>query len=245
MDFSTIQWVWLIVAAFSVGVTKMGLSGVIMLVIPIVAGVFGGKESTGLILPLLIAGDVFAVIYYKHHIQLHEIRHLLVWLCIGILIGALVGQYIGDTQFKMVLSISVILCIILMFYAEVKGKQFTVPNKMVFYALVGILGGFTSIMGNVAGAIMSIYLLSRGYPKESYISTYAWLFLIINLIKLPLQIFVWHNIGLTNLYSTLILLPVIFAGAVVGAFVVKRIHDKLFRKIIYGLTLISAIIIWV
>ena len=36
-----------------------------MLVIPIVASVFGGKESTGIILPMLLVGDVFAVKYYK------------------------------------------------------------------------------------------------------------------------------------------------------------------------------------
>ena len=244
MDFSVTQWIWLAAAAFAVGISKMGLSAVIMLFIPIIAGIFGGKESTGLILPLLMVGDVFAVIYYKHHIQIQEIRQLLVWACVGILIGMLAGQFINDAQFKAVLSVSVVICLAAMVYAEVKGKQFIVPNKLIYFALVGILGGFTSMVGNSAGAIISIYLLSRGYPKEAYISTYAWLFLVINLIKLPLQVFVWHNIGISNLYVTLLLLPVIFGGAVVGAVVVKRINERIYRWVIYAMTLIAAIMLW-
>ena len=245
MEFTAIQWIWLAVAAFAVGIAKMGLAGAVMLIVPIVAAVFGGKDSTGLVLPLLMVGDVFAVIYYKHHVHFSDLRRLLVWVCIGLLLGLFAGEYINDGQFKMLLSISVILCLAAMIYAEAKGKQFTVPNQVVFYALVGILGGFTSMVGNAAGPIMSIYLLSRGYEKNSYICTYAWLFLIINLIKLPLQIFVWHNIGLTNLYVALILVPVILAGAVAGALIVKRINEALFRKVIYGLTLAAAVTLWV
>jgi uncharacterized protein len=245
MEFTAIQWIWLGVAAFAVGIDKMGLAGAVMLIVPVVAAVFGGKESTGLLLPLLMIGDVFAVIYYKHNVQFSDLRRLLLWVCIGIGIGLFAGKYINDGQFKMLLSISVILCLAAMIYAEMKGKQFTVPNKMVFYALVGILGGFTSMVGNAAGPIMSIYLLSRGYAKKSYISTYVWLFMIINLIKLPLQIFVWHNIGLSNLYTALILAPMILAGAFAGAVIVKRINEALFRKVIYGLTLIAAISLWV
>lgn len=243
MDYTTVQWVWLGIAALCIGFAKMGLSAVAMLVVPIIASVFGGRESTGILLPLLVAGDIFAVIYYKHHIQIHEIRRLLVWVCVGILIGTLVGQYINDAQFKAVLSVSVMLCLAIMVYSEVKGKQFVVPNKLFFYALVGILGGFTSMVGNAAGAIISIYLLSREYPKESYISTYAWIFLIMNLLKMPFQIFVWKNIDMGNLYTTLLLIPLIFLGAAAGVYIVKRLNEKVYRRIIYAMTLIAAIML--
>jgi uncharacterized protein len=245
MDFTTVQWFLLGIAAFAVGVAKMGLSAVILLIIPVVAGVFGGKESTGLLLPLLIAGDIFAVVYYRHRVQIGAIRSLLVWVCAGIAVGMLAGRSIDDSLFRAALSVSVIVCLAAMVYAEAKGKQLTVPNKPVFYALIGILGGFTSMVGNAAGPIISIYLLSRGYPKESYISTYAWLFLLINLIKLPLQIFVWNNVGVTNLYITLLLLPVILAGAVTGAYVVRRINEKLYRRTVYAMTLVAAVALWI
>ena len=245
MDFSALQWVWLGIAAFAVGVSKMGLGSVVLLVIPVIASLFGGRESTGLILPLLMVGDVFAVIYYKHHVQFRDIRRLLIWICVGLGIGLFVGQYINDAQFKMLLSISVMICLAAMIYAEVKGKPLTVPNKTVYHALIGILGGFASMVGNAAGAIISIYLLSREYPKDTYISTNAWLFLILNLIKLPLQIFVWHNIGWGNASMALLLIPAVFLGAVAGAWIVKRINEKLYRKIIYLMTLIAAAALWI
>lgn len=245
MGFSAVEWIWLGAAAFAVGISKMGLSGVIMLFIPMIASIFGGKESTGLLLPLLMTGDAFAVLYYRKHVEFHEIRKLLLWVCIGLLIGLLAGQYINDAQFKAVLSVSVIICLAAMVYSDIKGKPLTVPNKLVFYALIGILGGFTSMVGNAAGPIVSIYLISRGYQKVPLISTSVWLFFIINLIKLPLQIFVWHNIGLTHLYSTLLLLPAVLAGAAAGAFLVKRINEKLYRKILYAMILIAAIALWI
>jgi uncharacterized protein len=245
MGFTAVQWIWLGAAAFAVGISKMGLGGVILLFIPILAGIFGGRESTGLLLPLLMTGDMLAVLYYRKHIQIHEIRRLLLWVCIGLLIGLFVGQYINDSQFKAVLSVSIILCLAVMVYADVKGKPLTVPDKLVFYALVGILGGFTSMVGNAAGPIISIYLLSKGYQKGQLISTSVWLFFIINLLKLPLQIFVWHNIAITGLYSALLLLPAMLAGAVAGAYLVKRMNDKIYRIILYGMILIAAVALWI
>ena len=77
MDLSAIQWVVLIASAFFVGFSKTGISGLMMLLIPILASVFGGKESTGLILPMLLAGDVFAVWYYHRHAEWSNIKKLL------------------------------------------------------------------------------------------------------------------------------------------------------------------------
>ena len=62
-DLTTLQWFWVLLAAFLVGFSKTGISGLTMLIIPIVAGIFGGKQSTGIILPMLLMGDVFAVYY--------------------------------------------------------------------------------------------------------------------------------------------------------------------------------------
>ncbi|MDF2908471.1 MAG: hypothetical protein K0R34_3792, partial [Herbinix sp.] len=71
--------------------------------------------------------------------------------------------------------------------------------------------------------------------------TNAWFFLIINLTKLPLQIFVWHNIGISSLTTTIIMIPVITLGAVFGYFVLKKINEKYFRYIVIVMTAIAAI----
>ncbi len=71
---STLQWIWVILSAFLIGFSKTGINGFLMLVIPILAGVYGGKESTGIILPMLLVGDVFAVWYYNRHTKWSNIR---------------------------------------------------------------------------------------------------------------------------------------------------------------------------
>ena len=106
-NLSMWQWVWLVVTAFLVGFSKTGISGFLMPVIPVLASVFGAKESTGIILPLLIIGDVFALYYYNRHADWGDIRKLLPWTFAGLLLGVIVGNFINDRQFKAIISIYV------------------------------------------------------------------------------------------------------------------------------------------
>ena len=62
-NLSLVQWIWIIVAACCIGFSKTGISSFVMPAIPIIAAVFGGKGSTGMILPMLLVGDVFALYY--------------------------------------------------------------------------------------------------------------------------------------------------------------------------------------
>jgi len=235
------QWVWIIIAAVLVGFSKTGISGAMMLVIPIVAAVFGGKESTGIILPMLLVGDFFAVKYYHRHADWKNIRQLLPWALIGLLCGVVVGSYINDQQFKVLIAISVLICLAILVYSEKKGDSLVVPNAMWFYALVGIACGFTSMIGNAAGPIFSIYLLAMAFKKNSFMGTAAWFFLIINATKVPLQVFFWHNITWQTLTLVIIVIPAIIVGAIAGIYVIKRINEKPFRYMIILMTGVAAV----
>lgn len=240
-SITTSQWVWICIAAFLVGFSKMGISGVMMLIIPVIANVFGGKESTGILLPILLIGDIFAVKYYNQHAEWGNIRKLIPWALVGLLFGIIVGNYIDDKQFKMLIAISVLVCVCILIYTEKKGDSFKVPKKIWFYALTGIASGFATMIGNAAGPIMSIYLVAMGFKKNDFIGTYAWFFLIINFLKVPLQIFFWHNISIKTLLLACSMIPAVALGAFAGAIVVKRINEKSFRYIIIGMTAIAAI----
>lgn len=241
LDLSFIQWAVLIAAALLVGFSKTGIGGLMMLVIPILASVFGGKESTGVILPMLLAGDVFAVWYYHRHAEWSDIKKLLPWAFAGIVSGAVVGNYISDTQFKALIAILVLICLFILMYMEKKGDSMKVPEKMWFFALTGMAAGFASMIGNAAGPIFSIYLLSKGFKKNDYMGTSAWFFFLINLTKLPFQIFYWHNVTGRTLLTTGIMLPAIAAGALLGAAVIKKINEKPFRYIVIAMTAITAV----
>ena len=219
----------------------MGFSGVMTIIIPLMASIFGGKESTGILLPILLTGDIFAVTYYRQHAQWNAIRRLLVWAVVGLIIGVIVGNYVNDKQFKMIIGVSVMICVAILIWIETKGSGFTVPQKTWIYVVAGIAAGFTTMIGNAAGPIMSIYLVAMGYQKNSFLGTYAWFFLIINALKVPLQVFVWHNISLNNAVLAAMLIPAVALGAVLGAVIVKRINEKPFRYLVIGMTIIAAV----
>lgn len=264
-DFETLQWFWVIVAALLVGFSKTGISGFTMLVIPVLAAVFGGKDSTGIMLTMLIVGDVFAVFFYRGHAKWKDIVRLLPWAFVGILTALFVGYKVDDHTFKLLIAVIVLVCLVLLVRAEVKGgsggkvKKVIKDNvevkveseaiaelesklaKLSFFApLTGIASGFATMIGNAAGPIFSLYLLAKGAKKNNYMGTFAWFFLIVNLTKLPLQIFVWGNVTIRTIAVAGLMIPAITAGALLGVAVIKRLSEKPFRWIIIGVTALAA-----
>jgi uncharacterized protein len=240
-NMSILEWSLIVLSSFLIGFSKTGVGGFLLPVIPILAAIFGGRSSTGILLPLLLAGDVFALYYYKKHGNGHDLKKILPWAFLGLALGVVVGNNIDDSQFKTIISYSIMLCLVLLIYSEKKGAELKLPNKSWFYALVGITAGFTSMIGNAAGPIFTIYLLSRNVDKNEFMGTTTWFFFIINLTKLPLQIFFWHNISYSTLSVDLLMLPAIAAGAFVGIKVFKMLNEKLFRIVVIAMTAVSAL----
>ena len=241
LDLNWMQWIATIIVAFLIGFSKTGIGGVMMLAIPILAGTFGGKDSTGIMLPMLLVGDVFAIWYYHRSAEWKNVVTPLPWALIGLALGAAVGSYINDSTFIMLIGIIVLLCLGILIYTEIKGQNFVVPNNAWFYVSIGILSGFASMIGNAAGPIFSVYLLALGFKKNNFMGISAWFFFIINFIKVPLQAFVWHNIGLKSIVITVFMIPVITIGAVLGAYILKKINEKIFRYLVIGMTAIAAV----
>jgi len=241
LDLSLVQWLWIIVAACCIGFSKTGISSFLMPAIPIVAAVFGGKGSTGIILPMLLVGDVFALYYYNRHAQWNNIKKLLPWTLVGLVLGVIVGNFVSDKQFKFFIAISVLICLLTLIYTEKKGENLKVPKNAFVYALTGMLCGFTSMIGNAAGPIFSVYLLAKGFKKNDFLGTTAWFFFIVNLTKVPLQILFWNNIPSSTVFLTVSMIPAIGVGAILGVVVIKRINEKLFHRLIIAVTAIAAI----
>ncbi|AFL99906.1 MULTISPECIES: sulfite exporter TauE/SafE family protein [Desulfitobacterium] len=245
LDLSRIQCVVVIITAFLVGFSKTGINGVIMLVIPILASAFGGKDSTGILLPILLVGDVFAVWSYRKSVDWKKVFAPLPWALIGLFIGAVVGKVINDQVFIILIGIIIIFCLGILMYTEKMGKNFTVPTGTWFYITAGILSGFATMIGNAAGPIFSVYLLALGLQKNDFMGTNAWFFFIINFIKVPVQIFAWHNIELRSFILTAVMTPIIALGAVLGFFIIKKINEKFFRHLIICMTALSALRLFV
>ena len=214
-----------------------------MLNVTLMALVFGGKASTGIVLPLLCVADIGAVIFYNRHAQWKHFWKLVPWMAIGILIGVYTGKDLDETLFRKVMAMIIIVTAIIMVVMEWR-KTITMPANKLFVAGTGLISGFTTMLGNLAGAFSNIYFLAMRMPKNDFIGTAAWVFLVINLFKLPFQVFYWKNITSASLQTDLLLLPALVLGFWAGLKIVSRIKDDNYRKVVIVLTLIGAIFIF-
>jgi uncharacterized membrane protein YfcA len=242
-DFSVLQWLLLAICALLVGMSKTGVPGVSLLVVPTLALFFGGKPSTGVLLPMLMIADIFGVAWYHRHAEWKYLVKMLPWAFLGLILGLWVGEKVNDEGFKNIIAILVFICIGLLFLKDRKNGKQIFPDTWWFAASMGILGGFATMMGNVAGPIFAIYLLAMHLPKNSFIGTTAWFFLIINFTKFPLQFFVWNNISMDFLKLNFLMIPMIGLGAFTGIWLVKKISDQSYRMFVIVVTAISAFLL--
>ena len=235
------DWGLIVLCSLLIGMSKTGVPGVSMVVIPILAIMFGGKQSTGILLPMLIMADVFGVSYYHRHANWLHIVRALPWAIAGVLIALVVGNWVNDQQFKSLIAMIIFGSVALMIWRDRKKEKASVPNNWWFAAIMGISGGFATMIGNAAGPIFAIYLLALRLPKNEYIGTAAWFFFIINAFKFPLHVFSWHTISGTSLLLDLITLPTIALGAFTGIWIIKKLTADLYRWMVIVVTVLSAV----
>ena len=242
-SWSVINIILVFTGAFILGLAKAGLRGIDMLNVTLMALVFGGKASTGIVLPLLCVADIAAVLYYHRHAQWKHFWKLVPWMAAGILIGVFAGQEMNETVFRKIMAVIIILTVIMMVVMELIRSE-NIPSHPLFAAGTGVMAGITTMLGNLAGAFSNLYFLAMRVPKNHFIGTTAWLFLVINLFKLPFQVLYWKNITFSSLQTDLLLLPALALGFWIGLKIVKRIKDDHYRKVVIILTLIGAVVIF-
>ncbi len=238
---SPLTWGLFILCGILIGMAKTGLSGAGLMIVPIMAGIFGGKFSVGIVLPMLIFADVFAVSYYHRHAKWRYIFLALPWAVVGVVTATIFGNFIEDETFKFFIAVVILFGIGLMLFQDFYLKKKKIPDNWWFAAVLGLIGGFTTMIGNAAGPVMSLYLLSMHLPKNIFIGTAAWFFLIINIIKVPFHIVSWETITLQSMMVDLLGIPAILLGVYVGIKVVGLFPEKIYRYFILFSTVLSAL----
>jgi uncharacterized membrane protein YfcA len=271
MDFSTLflrnftagELVILVGCGLCIGMSKTGMSGITTVMIPFMAMIFGAKESTGVLLPLLCFADLLAVVYYRRAASWKHIIRLLPWAVVGFGVALLVDRFIPPKGFKILIGLCILAGLVVMTWSDLRkahaakkaakappaaasaAPAVEKPKAWWFSAIFGVLGGFTTMIGNAAGPIMSVFLLSARLPKVSFVGTGAWFFMMVNYLKLPIQHFVWHNIHKETLFLDLCMVPVVLVGAALGILLIKKLSEAHFRVMIYVLTLVSATLLFI
>lgn len=241
-DLTPLQWVMVVVGATGIGVTKAGFAGVGFVHLVLFALVFGPRESTGMILPMLVVGDILAVVAFRQHARWDYMRHMLPPACLGVIIGAVVmWQITDDGMFRPLMGWILVLLTTMQLVHMWKPHLFArAPHSKPFAWGTGLLAGWTTMLANGAGPIITLFSLAIGLPKFELVGTGAWFFLIMNTFKLPFS----YGLGLiggSSLTLNLLLIPPIVVGIVVGRWLTHTVPQGLFNALLLVLTAIAAL----
>ncbi len=251
LGFEYWQWGCGAVAALLVGISKTGVPGVSTPVVPMLAAAFGGRLSIGIMLPLLIMGDVFAVAWYRRHAQWDKLVGLLPWVVVGLLIGTAALQVTGEMNSVKDILGQVIGCLVLVMLALYLlqgrlGEKLT-PTSSPGVAGTGVVAGFSTMVSNAAGPVMTIYLTAHKLPKRQFMGTIAWYFFIINLAKMPVYIALTAMnpsnpiVTTQSLALNAALFPAVMVGAFYGKWLLPRIPQKAFEGVLIFLAGVAAL----
>lgn len=245
------QWAMGAGAALLVGISKTGIPGVGILVVPLLAATFGGRPSIGIMLPMLIMGDIFAATWYRRHVQWHTLIGLLPWVVVGLAIGTVTlwktGKMTGTRDLiGQMMGVLVLIMIAVYFLQKSLGERLT-PKSKIGMAGTGVSAGFSTMVSNAAGPIMQIYLAAHRLPKNEFMGTIAWYFFTINLSKLPVYIVLsMLNPGnpivtKSSAIFNLLIFPVIVVGVYIGKWILPRMSQKQFDVAVFALAAAGAI----
>ncbi|MEU0848325.1 sulfite exporter TauE/SafE family protein [Streptomyces flaveolus] len=233
-------------AALLVGFSKTAVSGANTVSLAVFAAVLPARASTGVLLPVLIAGDILAVLTYRRHAHWPTLWRLFPAVGAGVVVGTAFLVWADDTAVRT--SIGVILLFMAGVtvwrrrQADAAGQPDEIGSRAgrVKARTYGVLGGFTTMVANAGGPVMSMYLLSAGFRKLGFLGTSAFFFLIVNVSKLPFS----AGLGLIDGRSLLldaVLVVFVVPGALLGTWAVKRIDQRLFEQLVIAATVVGGL----
>ncbi len=227
-------WVYALalVAALCIGLAKSGFIGISMVSVVLLADVYGSKASVGLALPLLIAADLMAYPAFLKHGSWRPVWKLLGPALLGLAIGWWVLGEISEIEARRVIGVCVLVMVGLQAFRQRWPVGFDRLAESGGFGLgAGVLGGFATMLANAAGPVIQLYLMARKIPKMELIGIGARFFLLINLIKVPLNAKL-ALITVDSLLDNLKLLPAVAVGIFSGKWLLRHVSQSLFEWLV-------------
>ena len=239
--FTPAQWSLAILAAFCIGFSKSGFPGAGLVTVIIMAHLFGARESTGALLPMLICGDILSVRVFHQHARWDLIRRMLPPTAIGIILGYILMHWLPGGAFRPVIGWIVLTMVILQAARRWRPEWYAgVPHSRSFAIAMGIATGVATMLANAAGPVMGLYFLAIDTPKFALVGTSSWFFLIVNIFKVPFSAQLGLIHSMTLLFN-LLLVPVIAVGIFSGQRLMRHIPQSLFEALLLLFATIASV----
>ncbi|WP_438302817.1 sulfite exporter TauE/SafE family protein [Streptomyces sp. HUAS TT11] len=245
-DISLWGFAALAFAALLVGFSKTAVSGANTVSLAVFAAVLPARASTGVLLPVLIVGDVLAVLTYRRHAHWPTLWRLFPAVAAGVVLGTLFLVWADDAVVRTSIGAILLLMAAVTMWRRRRSEQDVEPDAVTTRAgrakarSYGVLGGFTTMVANAGGPVMSMYLLSAGFRKLGFLGTSAFFFLIVNVSKVPFS----AGLGLIDGRSLLLdaaLALFVVPGAFLGKWAVNRINQRLFEQLVIAATVVGGV----
>ncbi|MET9153613.1 sulfite exporter TauE/SafE family protein [Streptomyces griseoflavus] len=233
-------------AALLVGFSKTAVSGANTVSLAIFAAVLPARASTGVLLPILIAGDLLAVLTYRRHAHWPTLWRLFPAVAAGVVAGTVFLMWADDGIVRTSIGAILLLMAGVTVWRRRRADAGDDPDRVTTRAgrakarSYGVLGGFTTMVANAGGPVMSMYLLSAGFRKLGFLGTSAFFFLVVNTSKLPFS----AGLGLIDADSLLLdaaLVLFVVPGALLGRWAVNRINQRLFEQLVIAATVVGGV----
>ncbi len=236
---------WLALGALSIGLNKGGLTGLGILFVLFFASVLDARASTGLVLPLLIVGDVCAIVVYRRVVAWPVFFRLLPPTLAGVVLGYYAFNLVSPRAFGPLIGWIVMSLAAVQVVRETQGTRLDqLFHSRAFGIGMGVLTGLTTMVANAAGPVANLYFLSIRLAKMNLIGTAAWFFFAVNCCKLPFS----AHLGLINresLHLTVMLAPFVLAGFVGGKYLAAIMPQKVFERFLLVCTFAGALrLVW-
>ena len=155
---SVFSWFLAISAGICFGLTKAGFGGFGIVGVLLMAEVLPPKESTGAVLPMLIAADLMAVGSFHRHVSWHDFWKLLPMTFLGLIAGWLLMGRVPAASFGHFLGWLVLAMMALVLWQRFDRRVLSaITQHPLLATFSGFLAGVTTMMANAGGAAMTFY----------------------------------------------------------------------------------------
>lgn len=239
---TAIDWIVATAALTLTGISKVGFGGGPgVLATPLLAAVFPPRDAVGILLPLLIVSDAIAVWHYWRDVRWRALAYLWPGMIAGIASGALMFATVSDHQLRVMIGAVCLLFCGLQWWRRIilRIEERWHPNWP-WGSATGLAAGFTSTLAHAAGPVLMMYLVPQHLSPMIYVGSNSVFFAVLNLLKVPPYL---HQ-GLINghtLWLSLLGIPAIIVGSLIGIWLNRRFDSDRFGAIMYVLLFLTGL----
>ena len=247
MDLTLINdpffWVCAVFAVITTGISKGGLGGLGIFAVPVMSLAISPVQAAGIMLPILIVMDWTSVSAYRKHWDKRVLILTLPGAIIGIVIGGFLARYVNEDFVRIAVAL-----IALGFVAYALTKELVLNNEGLSRLaghrpagfIAGTVAGFTSFIAHAGGPPFQAYAIPQRLEKRIYAGTAVMFFTVVNAVKL-IPYAMLGQFDKTNLSTSLVLIPIAPIGVLIGVWLIKRIDEKVFFRVLYALLVLVGI----